>query len=222
MLWQKCFFLGFEVCLLCWLQQRNHCFFWFLEVQCLFWQRRSDVQNQNIHRGILAIEFLGAVTSPEQSLDGNCWHINIDPFMRIDSREAWVAWLRQHVYIYIYIWPMVEHWYIYIHRNTYIYLYNIYLEFIVIYHYRNGRGCHWGRPDFAQNWRESVGNRRCHFLILKWNSESQQLRHFWIGAELSIFPKKWGGVSSSTAEAHNNWPKVQRMGECQVEVELFF
>lgn len=126
MLWQKCFFLGFEVCLLCWLQQRNHCFFWFLEVQCLFWQRRSDVQNQNIHRGILAIEFLGAVTSPEQSLDGNCWHINIDRFMRIDSREAWVAWLRQHVYIYI--WPMVEHWYvyIYIHRNTDIYIYIIY------------------------------------------------------------------------------------------------
>ena len=101
-------------------------FFWFLEVQCLFWQRRSDVQNQNIHRGILAIEFLGAVTSPEQSLDGNCWHINIDPFMRIDSREAWVAWLRQHVYIYIYdLWLNIDI-YIYIHRNTYIYIYIIY------------------------------------------------------------------------------------------------
>ena len=32
----------------------------------------SDVQNQSIHRGILIIELLGAVTPPEQSLDSPC------------------------------------------------------------------------------------------------------------------------------------------------------
>ena len=41
----------------------------------------------------------------------------------------------------MYIYNLWLNMYIQIYKSIYIYLY-IYLEFIVIYHYRNGLGCH--------------------------------------------------------------------------------
>lgn len=122
-------------------------FFWFLEVQCRFWERRVRCPESKYPPWNFDHRIVGRGTPPQNSHQT----VPVDISILIGSCALIPERHELHGWGNMYILSMVEHVYIHIQIHTHIYIYilisiniyiYIYLEFIVIYHYRNGRGCH--------------------------------------------------------------------------------